>query len=97
MNQQRVRRALRQQLVTFNPAAGVEQQHHEPFSLVVKIWVVFYVQTPVIRGRLWRIATLIVSGSGHSFSALTAYSYAPAGNLNGLTSFCFWAIPGNIC
>jgi len=58
MDEQRVDRADRNQMVAFDPAPGVHEQDAEALALGIEIGVRRYVEAPVIGGALWRVAKL---------------------------------------
>ena len=53
--QNRILRADSNQIMAFNPTAGIEHQHNEAFTLGVEMRMRGDVQTPKIGGFLWRV------------------------------------------
>jgi hypothetical protein len=56
MHQNRVYRSDGDKLVSFHPAARVQQQHHEAFAFRVEIRIRGHMHPPVFGGLVWRLA-----------------------------------------
>mgnify|MGYP007070986650 CR=1 FL=1 len=62
MHEQRIEGAYGNQLMTLDPAARVEQQDNEAFTIGIEVGILGHVGSPVAGGLLRRVAELEVSG-----------------------------------